>query len=221
MLVKIISRKFVAASVSVLSLIALTAVPSWAESIEINIKEYNFGDAGSEVLLSDESTVITDYGIADQYCNFTVAGDNKSLHLNNNLIIRSGDNNLSYEDLESGPDYFNDSQGMIVSDTLEFYLLLGPDRLSSMNITVILDCDEIIEVTTNTTNNVIVTPTTENITPTTETSTTERVTTTTTVVEPETTVSTDSGFAGSSTKIDEVETAPPAQAVSGDPVYTG
>jgi hypothetical protein len=121
-------------------------------TITIPVETVVEGPEDSQLLLATES--LTDEGIpAGTVCNVTfVRNNNESVHLDNNLFIRSGTDAVFIPNFESiaGPPPPEELpfgaeltvDGISVTVSLEF----GPDEVSSGGFTITLDCIQVSPV---------------------------------------------------------------------------
>lgn len=134
------------AALTAVTTAALFQLPAVAEAdteVEHSISRIASGRNGSEVKVG-ETTVPAD--VVGQTCSVSfMSGNSESVHKDNHLIIRSGDAQATLEDVEAevGAEFEN-AASLTVTDTIEFFIQLGPDSVTSIDADISLNCAELV-----------------------------------------------------------------------------
>lgn len=166
----------------VLLLVSVLATSAMADhayiEISIPIDTVVRGEEGS---VTELAVAEVPDGVGDHSCEVTAHAENqKSVHPGNDLLIESGTSAVTLSDVEAEEGAVTEThEALLLSETITVSLVMGPDRIFSAGIDVIVEC--IPEETTTS----LATTTTAEVSDTEVTTTLEQ--TTTTVAESTTT----------------------------------
>ena len=167
----------------------LLAVPVLAQSntIVIEISGVNRGDEGE---IFRVASVDVDPGMVGWLCNGTAqTANNASEHLNNDFILASGGASATIPNWEREAGAITSMSGtLVLGESITVDLRLGPDRVASGGVRIVLTCSPPPPPETTTTT---VPQTTTTTVPQTTTTTTPPQTTTTTTTPPGDTTTTE------------------------------
>lgn len=126
----------------------VVSVPATAQTVSVD--RVARGAPGSEQLLVSEPVDKNDVG---QLCEVTLTGGNgPSVHLGNDLVLRSGGGSVVLPDFEQTSGEVSSVTGQLtLGTTLDVYVQFGPDGVTSTGVTVETDCTPPPTVTTSST----------------------------------------------------------------------
>jgi hypothetical protein len=139
------TRSVVAVATAVLAVFAMSTTvfaSNHGFEITIPIDTIRYGEVGQEILLA---SVDLDEGDFGQSCLVVAESRNQeSEHPDNDLEVRSGSTLVTLPNVENDADGIVDGLGVLVlGNTIEVWLIMGPDRIFSAGIDVNVDCSPV------------------------------------------------------------------------------
>lgn len=165
----------VALAVATVVTVGVVAGPASAQEdeppiIDIPLDTVAEGEAGTEAQLAVVDVDPDDVG---KECSVVADGaNNESVHEGTNLIVRSGDSEVTVPDVEREPGIVTPATGtLVLGEQVTVSVQFGPDEIFSGGLVVTVDCSESPTTTTteSTTTTAPANPTTAPPTPTTAT----------------------------------------------------
>ncbi len=132
---------------SVLGLVLVMAPAAGAVDLELPVDTVIVAEPGTVIELG---RVPVDTGLAGPLCTWEASVTNQtSVHLGNDIVVRSGDSELVLADIESEADKTTTNSGSAyLSDAVVVSLRMGPDGIFSGGLAITIRYDQCTPVTT-------------------------------------------------------------------------